>query len=319
LKKTTPPQLGRADTCPGRLGVDCNDLLLLGVVLIWGTNTVVTKFLLQLISPLALLCVQAVGVSLLMSLALVLVRRQRLWANGEMLRAFVICGVILGVQRGLFLLALRLTTASEGALLMSTAPIWTAIIVAAFGLESLRRSNWVGIFLSLGGVALVVFGAARESTAYAPAPLAGDAAMFISAWLVALYMVVAKGWMDRFGSLRLVTVSNLVAALLILPLGFSKVLAVPWEQMSALHGGALFYNIVLAGTLGFIIWYWVVKRTSAARAAMYHYLLPVVAVLAAWLLLGEYLSEWQILGFAVILGGVYLARPLTAAREQHNS
>lgn len=51
MQKTAAPQPRIAETRPRPRYVDCNDLLLLGVALIWGTNTVVAKFLLQLVSP----------------------------------------------------------------------------------------------------------------------------------------------------------------------------------------------------------------------------------------------------------------------------
>jgi drug/metabolite transporter (DMT)-like permease len=202
------------------------------------------------------------------------------------------------------------TTAGEGILFLSTAPLFTAGIVALLGREKFRKRNWAGAALALGGVALVVFYAPAYDPAYAPNRLLGNTLMLFSAALYGLYMVVVRDWLHRWGALRVLAGGYTVALLLSLPLSLVPFLAIDWSALSLTHWGSLGFTMVVAGVYGFVVWYAVIKRTSSARTAVFQYLIPPATVIFAWLLLGEQLTGLQILGMGLTLAGVFWARPL---------
>lgn len=265
--------------------------------------------LLQVLSPVGVFTLQMVGVSVLLGLYLVFIRRQRLCEWGPMVGAILLSGALFCGQRLLFFVGQRLTTVAQGALFMDTAPLWTALLVAALGLEIIRALNWLGIALGFVGVSLVLFGGSQVATSYAPSPLLGNALLLGSAALLAVHMVVTRGWMRRYGPLRVMTMTHVVAALVILPWGVGDLRGSQWLALTGMHWWLLAYTIVLAGAYGFVVWYAVIHRAGAARAAMYQFMMPVMSAVAAWLLLSEQLSELQVVGFAVTLFSVYLARP----------
>ena len=286
---------------------------LLSVVLVWGLNKLAAKVLLESLSPLAVFTAQMMGVALLLCLVVVC-RRQRLCDWGAMLGAVALSGLLFLGQRLLFFAGQKLTTVSQGTLFMDTSPLWTALIVAALGIEVIRWRNWLGVALGLGGVALVLFGGSQAASQYAPAPLLGNLILASSAILLAVHMVVTRGWMQRFGALRVMAMTHVAALIYVLPWGAPALARTEWASLSALQYWLLAYTIVLAGAYGFVAWYGVIRRTSAARVAAYQFAMPVVSALGAILLLGEHLAPWQILGFVVALLGVYLARPAPRAK-----
>ena len=293
-----------------RLSLDANDLWLLSVAVVWGGNKLVAKVLLAVLSPVALFTLQMVGVALLLALYVAVARRERLCDWGPMVGAVVLSGLIFCAQRFLFFAGQKLTTVSQGALFMDTSPLWTALLVAALGLETIRAVNWLGVGLGFLGVALVLFGGSRVATAYAPAPLAGNLILMGSAVLLAIHMVVTRGWMQRFGAMRVMTMTHVVAALVILPWGLWDLSVTARPALGPGQWWLLAYTILLAGAYGFVAWYAVIRRAGAARAAMYQFLMPVMSAVAAWALLREQLSAWQVLGFGVTMFSVYLARPV---------
>ena len=68
------------------------------------------------------------------------------------------------------------------------------------------------------------------------------------------------------------------------------------------------YSTLLIATYGFWAWQWGVSRVGANRVLVYQYLITLVGVASGVALLGESLTINKILGGAVILLGVYLAR-----------
>jgi drug/metabolite transporter (DMT)-like permease len=308
-----PPQHGGEDL--GRWGA--HDLWLLSVAVVWGFSALPSKLAVGALSPLAVLGIRLAGVSLLLGLIARYGRGESLWADRRLLRLALLGGLIMGLQNLTFFYAYRLTTAGQAAVLLSTVPLWASLLVVGCGLESLRRRNWLGLGLGLAGVALVVLTGPRAGTDYAPAPLLGNACMVLSAALFAVFMVSMKGVISRWGPLRVLSLCFGVGALCTLPWSLPALFAVAWHELTLVALGSLVYVVFASGGYAFTTWYRVVSQTSPARASLYKFLVPVVALVAAWLLLGETPAPLQLLGVVVTLAGLYLARgpAVTSCRE----
>ncbi len=287
----------------------------LSVAIVWGTTAVVQKFLLEVFSPAALQCIRNSGASVLLLAIMLLLGRRIREALSTSFWALLGAGLLMGVQLLTFVYALNLTTASEAALIISTAPVWTALLAAALGLEAIYPRNWMGILVALGGVALIVVGGSLSPVAHAPTRVAGDMLMLLSAFLYGSYMVISKGLMQRHGTLVVITLCACLANVIIVPLGLDQVLAAPWSTLSSLQWLCLVYAIVLGSVYGFVMWYRSIKRTSPARTAVYQYLVPIVAVVTAALFLHERLTLLQFAGIGVTLGGIWVARYHPAIRS----
>jgi O-acetylserine/cysteine efflux transporter len=74
---------------------------------------------------------------------------------------------------------------------------------------------------------------------------------------------------------------------------------------------ALLYVVVLSTLLGFGVWAWLLGRHPASTVAPFTLLVPVVGIAAAWIALGEAPSVAELVGAAVVLGGLTLTVGLT--------
>lgn len=283
-----------------------NPVLLL-VAGIWGAGNLVTKWLLEVMEPPALLALRMGGVAVLMGALLLLGPRRRV-ARRDCLVLMLCGGGIVTVQLLTFTYAMKMTTASEGSLLISTAPVWTAVLVTLLGMERLTGLNWLGVAVASGGVAMIIWGPAGRIVGNAPARLPGDLLMVASAWLYGGYMVLSKRWMRRLGALHVICYTFVGSGMLLAALGTRHLLATDWGIITAGRWIGVAYLTILAGFVGIILWYRTIGRTTASGTAVYQYLVPGISVLGAAILLGERLTALQLAGIAVILAGVYLAR-----------
>ncbi len=277
------------------------------VALIWGGNFVTYKILLTNLPATGLLAVRFVAVTSLLLLFLWVTGRLRRNEPGMWLRLFLAGVLIMGTQQLMFVHGLNLTAAGEGALLFATAPIFTALMVAITGAEAITRSSWMGVITAFVGTAMVILGG-REAAEVAHTRITGDILMLGSAVLYALFMVLSKGLMERYGALKVVSFAYLFGALVVVPSGAREALAADWAGLRPACWFCLGYLIVLAGVFGFVTWYWRISRTSAARVAVYQYLVPVVALIAAAIWLAERPTPIQLLGALLVLTGLVFAR-----------
>ncbi len=281
--------------------------ILLMVAVMWGASHVVMKWVLEVMEPAALLGLRMGVVAVLMIGLLFIVPRRHLGFRDWLMLA-VFGGGLVAAQLLSFTYAMKMTTASEASLLVSTAPVWTAVMVALLRMERVTRLNWLGIAVASAGVAMIVFGAADGLAGNAPARLWGDLLMLASAWMYAGYMVISKRWMRRFGVFEVICHTFSAAGILLVVVGARHLFATGWGEITPGHWIGIAYVTLLAGFVGLLLWYRTISRTSASGTAVYQYLVPGVAVIGAAIFLGDRLTVPQLVGIAVTLVGVYLAR-----------
>ena len=71
---------------------------------------------------------------------------------------------------------------------------------------------------------------------------------------------------------------------------------------------AILYSGLAALVIAYIFWYYGVRVIGPTRTALYGNLQPLIALLVAWLTLGEFPTLWQGMGAATIVSGVLLTR-----------
>ena len=81
-----------------------------------------------------------------------------------------------------------------------------------------------------------------------------------------------------------------------------------WSAVPLAGWAAVFYSGVFALVIAYFFWYRGVRVIGPTRTAMYTNLQPVIAVLVAWMMLGESPTLWQGIGAACIMGGLVLTR-----------
>lgn len=274
--------------------------------MIWGVNFPLIKVALEDFHPLAFNALRfplAAAVLLLLMKATGGVR----WPEPRD-RMKVIGLGILGnvVYQLLFIVGLSRTGAGNASLLLSTTPAWTALLSTAAGHERLAGRVWLGIAGAVGGMVLVVSGG--QGFRFGGGSLVGDGLMIVASMTWALYTVGGRPLIQRYGAMA-VTGWTLWAGMpgLVL-LGIPALLRTDFSQVSAGSWGALAYAGILAISVAYALWNRGVRRLGNARTAIYSNTVPVVALAAAWIGLGEVPTPLQLGGAAVILGGLTLAR-----------
>ncbi|MBR9988686.1 MAG: EamA family transporter [Gemmatimonadetes bacterium] len=279
---------------------------LLLMVLIWGLNFPIAKAALSELDPLAF---NALRFPLAALVVLIAMRNRGgfLWpARGDRLRTFVL-GVLGNVfYQQFFIFGLALTRAGTASLLLAATPIITALLSAAVGHERVGRRTWTGVIATFIGISLVVaFGGAASAEG---ASLLGDLLMIGASISWAVYTVGSRDLIERYGSVQFTAWTLWTGAILLSLIGLPSVLR---TDLAAISAGAWF-GVVYAGALSigiaYLIWYYGVRQIGNTRTAVYANLIPVVALTAAWLQLGEVPTGGQLLGAGVILGGLTLAQ-----------
>ena len=275
------------------------------VVLIWGLNFPISKGALQVFGPHAFNAVRFSIAALVLGL-LALRGREPLFARDTpWLAVFGLSMLGQLVYQVCFIEGLNRTTSGLASLCISTSPLWTALCAHLLGQEQVRGRRWLGLAVAFCGASFLALakGGLREDGA----TVAGNVLSLVGAMLWGSYSVAAKPLLRRIAPLRLA----FLAALFSLPGHALLGTLEGWPDFGALSAknwGALFWAGGLSVGVAYFLWNFGVERVGASRTAIWANLVPALAVLASWPLLGEPVRLVHVAGGALVLGGLALVR-----------
>jgi drug/metabolite transporter (DMT)-like permease len=282
------------------------DLAIMVLVVIWGVNFSVVKAALEQFEPLTFNGLRfALGALVLLPFVL----------RGPGFRRFdrrdwpMLVGLgVLGntVYQVLFVYGIDLTLAGNAALMLAVSPVFVTLLSSALRHESIRLAGWIGVLLSLVGIACVLAG--TSDIRFGADTLDGDLLMLVAAGAWAIYTVGASPLVRRYGALPVTGITTGIGALLLFVVSVPSLAAQDWQTVTPLGWSLLVGSGILAIGLAYVIWYHGVEHLGSARTAVFSNTVPVVALLTAWLTLGEAPTPIQLVGAALIVGGVLLTR-----------
>lgn len=271
-------------------------------VFLWSTGFLGAKFGLPHAEPLAFLFVRyLLVVALMASIALLFAapwpRDRRQWfhigISGLLVHALYLGGVFVAIGAGL--------PAGITALIVGLQPLLTATLAGRLLGEAVLPRQWAGLALGFAGVALVV--AQKLESGIAPAALWPAFAALLGITAGTLYQKKFAPHFDwRSGSVAQFLPSAVVTGAVVLATDGYRI---EWtgEFMFALGWLVLVLSVGAISLLN-----WLIRHGSAVNVASLFYLTPPTTALLAWLLFGETLGALALVGMALAVTGVYLAR-----------
>ena len=281
-----------------------HDFNLLIVSLIWGANYTVSKYAVAQVPP-----VVYAGVRFVVSTALLWIlywRQEREPIGRRAVAALLFWGVIgYSLNQYFFLTGLRLTSATNSAVIFGSLPLVVAVLGVIVGHERPPPRVWAGIVLGSLGVALVV---GARGIHFSRQSLEGD----ILSVLALLFWAVFTVGVRRSA----MTTTSLHATALVHLGGTPGLLlaAIPELPEGAANLGrpgvwaAILYASLLSSVVASVLWTRSLKALGGSRVALFNCLTPLVAGAVAWLSLGERPLPLQFVGAGLVVAGVLASR-----------
>ena len=278
--------------------------MVVGAAFCWGVMAAVAKLLFRDrgVEPLLLVVIRAYLATAILFGGLALLAPGWLRITGANFRAAAIVGVGgLLTNNFLYFEAIHLTSVATALLLQYQAPVLVALYVFLVHRHRVSRRLVLSLVLTIAGCALVV-------RAYDPAVirlnLLGVLAGVGTAFAFAFYILSSRVALRSMRSWTLVAYGYLAASLVWLPI------VPPWRIVAVGFPPEIWWAFLAIASIGTVIPFGLfiggLRFLPPTQASILAMLEPVIATVAAYLILGETLFPLQLLGGGLVLAGVVM-------------
>jgi drug/metabolite transporter (DMT)-like permease len=234
--------------------------------------------------------------------ALALARGERLPARSDLPRIALFGLLWLGAYNVLLNAAERHVDAGTAAMLVNIGPILIAILAGLVLGEGFPRNLLTGCAVAFAGAILIGIATSERGVSSV-----GGAALCIGAAVAyAFGVIVQKPLLVRNSGLMVTVIGCATACVACLP--FAPSLVHDAANAPASSFAWTVYLGLVPTALGFSLWAYALRRTSAGRMGAFTYLVPPVAVLLGWVVLSESPPALALAGGVFCLAGVAITR-----------
>jgi drug/metabolite transporter (DMT)-like permease len=213
---------------------------------------------------------------------------------------------------GLGYTGLKYVSAGLGGLIVSANPVFTAALAALLLGETMTWRKVAGLLLGITGVAFIVWHRMSVGT---------DSLHGVLFTLASLASIVAGTILFKLlapkGSLWIGNgIQNLAAGIVLAPIALA--FADIHDIVPSLRLAGAFAFLVLGGSIvAYALWFHLLKVCGATVASAYHFIMPPLGMLFAYLVLGEHVAFRDLFGIVPVALGIYLVtRPAAGTSVQ---
>ena len=279
-------------------------------MVVWAANFIVVKDAIATLPPVAFTFLRY-GLA---SIALLAILR---WSEGSVRlprpdtrRILILGGFGFGLYQILWTTGLQLIPAGDSALIIASTPVLVAVLAVASGGDTLTPLKFAGAFLSFLGVVVVIAAGVGISLS---GSAVGSALTLAAAACWASYTAFAAPVLRRHSPLVLTTWATIGGTIVLFPLGMAQLLA-PGALDLVAAGRlvpvvlAIAYSGILAAAIANVVVFNGVRLLGPTRVITLQSFVPAMAVVLAYVFLGEPIRPAQVVGGAIIVAGVALTR-----------
>lgn len=273
-------------------------MLFIAVILIWGFNWIIMKISLKFVSPLNLVSQRLLLASIAL-LPIVVLERRRFPKDANTWLKLMLVSMINAVGMTSTHIGLLYETSGLSSILTYTQPLFVFCLATLFLGEKASISRILGVTLGFFGVSVIYMGRLSQITL-------SNATMFLitGAFLWAVTTVYYKKFLTYVNP----EIVNVVQ----FPIGASFLIFIT-SMLDELTFSAniiyllsILYTAVLGSAIASTLWLALIRTEEATIVSTSSLAVPAIALIFGWIFLGEMVDYLSLIGFALVLTGIYL-------------
>lgn len=286
--------------------------------LFWGSSYVLTKYLLGSFAPISVIFSRLLLSSLIFVIVGLFMYKKKFFLPKSVWGLFIILSLFEPIIYFIFeTYSLKWSDPSVVSVIVSTIPLFIAIVAYYVLKEKLSRINFVGVIISVVGILIMLF----PSLMSANMNLVGILLAFGALISAVCYNYVLQKIPSEYPPLLVITWQNLIALVVFTPLLFltnsTQSLAIQFQNLFELSNLIpLLLLAVFCSSVAFMFYLYALRAIGTARSSIFSNLSPAVTAILSFLWLNEQITWNKILGILVVLVGITLVQLRNGVRKE---
>jgi len=281
-------------------------LMLIGFAIFIGATFNLAKYAVQYFSPASSAAWRFGIAALVMVLILGLQKQIKSKAIKNYWKMYLLLGLI-GIFgfNAFFFLGMQYTSPLNGALIMGTNPLATALFAYFILKNPITKQQMLGISFALVGVILVLTQGALKIIQTLSISK-GDLLILTGNLCWALYGVLGRKYLKGSSSMETTTYTMIVGSLCLLVLTAFSPSSLPLSHVTWSAWGAILFMALFTSVLGYLWWNKGMATIGASNTSLFFNLVPVVTMILS-ILTGSLITLPQVIGTCLVILGVLTA------------
>ncbi|MBU0590952.1 DMT family transporter [Candidatus Micrarchaeota archaeon] len=284
--------------------------VLIILMFFWALMHPFSKMIVSDVSP-ALIAFLRNAIGAVVILGMIYFSKTKLTIDKKDIVPLVVLGIIGTALSSLLLFnGIGLSTATNASILVNINPIFIAVLAPLIIHEKLDKKQIIGVVIAFLGMVLVTTNGMNLNQMINDGYFIGNVILIGSAVCITIYTIYGKKYVEKYGGIVATFYTVLAGAAFLLfytsasgEIGnIAKITIDEWPII-------LYIGAVITGFI-YVIWYKSIPFIGASRASSFKLLIPVFAVIASIILLGEVPSIFTIVGGAMVVAGLALNQKL---------
>lgn len=289
-------------------------LSMLAASVMWGLMAPVSKAAMNsdAVSAMLVADVRIFGAAILFWILSLFTKGEKVQEKGDYIRFFFAGLFAIILNQGVYVTGVSMTSPVDASIITTTLPIVTMIFAAIFIKEPITGKKAGGVLLGAFGALLLVFGnrllpgAETEVQTVRSSSLTGDLLCFLAQCSYAVYLVIFRNLIKKYSPVTLMKWMFTFASVIMIPVSARSLALTGWGSISFTEYAELAYVLVFGTFLCYLIVPVGQKFLRPTLVAMYNYVQPVVATIAAIVWGMDSFNILKVVAVVLIFSGVLL-------------
>jgi drug/metabolite transporter (DMT)-like permease len=274
--------------------------------IIWGVASPIFKFALENIPPFTLAFIRFFFAGLIF-IPLTVGHWQKLsWSEFFNILLVGFFGITINIA--FFFMGLEKTTSITAPIIASSGPVFIYFFSVIFLKEQPRLKIFSGMLLAFFGVLFIIFSPFLfDGKKMVFGQVEGNLLLLIATLATVPQALIGKKVLEKINVYQVSLMTFLFGSLTFFPLMMNELRFWSFESLNSQGWLGIIFGVFFSSALAYFLFYYGTSKILAQEAALFTYIDPIMAMVVAAPLLGEYPTLYFFIGSVFVFGGIYLA------------
>lgn len=200
---------------------------------------------------------------------------------------------------------MKYVSSTHASVIIATIPVFAMLAAVVLYKEKISRTNILGVIISFSGIVVMI----GLKILQEKGSIIGLLLMFLAVIAAVTNSLIIYRLGNRYSSLTIITMQNLVGALLFLPLFFLlEFNSINVDTFNMEFWSSILFLAIFPSVISFLLYISTLKKIGITKTSAFSNMIPIITGIISFIMLGSRFSPREVLGIIIVIFGLFLTQ-----------